>query len=112
MNEPESAPRFIYVTASSRAEAITIARAAVKARLAACANVIGASRSIYWWEGKMEEADEAVVVMKTRAGLVERLITQVKATHSYTVPAIVALPILAGNPDYLKWIEEETKEPT
>lgn len=102
--------RFVYVTASTRGEALRIARAVVKERLAACANVLGGARSVYWWQGKMEEAGEAVMVLKTRAALVDRLVRRVKALHSYTCPAIVALPILEGNPDYLEWIAAETKE--
>ena len=103
-------PRFVYITAPSRAEALRIARALVKDRLAASANVLGGARSVYWWRGKMAEADEAVMVVKTRAGLVGKLIRRVKSLHSYTCPAIMALPILNGNPDYLKWIEAVTRE--
>ena len=100
--------RFVYITAPSRAEALRIGRALVKGRLAACANVLGGARSVYWWQGKVEEADEAVMVAKTRAGLVGKLIRRVKAMHGYACPAIVALPIVKGNPDYLKWIAAET----
>ena len=111
MTEQKSGdPRFVYVTAPSRAEAMRIARAVVKHRLAASANVLGGARSVYWWRGKMAEADEAVMVAKTRAGLVGKLIRRVQSMHRYTCPAIVALPILEGNPGYLKWIAAETRE--
>ncbi|MGQ0677331.1 MAG: divalent-cation tolerance protein CutA [Rhodospirillales bacterium] len=112
MSEHENAPRFVYVTASSRDEALKIGRALVAERLAASANVLGGMRSVYWWQGRMEEADEAVLIAKTRSGLADRLIGRVKSLHGYTCPAIVTLPILEGNPDYLAWIAAETKEPT
>jgi periplasmic divalent cation tolerance protein len=111
MTGRRNAPLFVYITASSRAEALKIGRALVAERLAACANVLPRARSVYWWQGKMEEADEAVLVAKTRAALAGRLIERVKSLHSYSCPAIVALPILKGNPDYLAWIAAETKEP-
>jgi periplasmic divalent cation tolerance protein len=103
-------PRLVYVTVATRDEALTIGRALVAARLAASVNVLGGARSVYWWQGGIEESDEAVLVAKTRGELVDLLITRVKALHGYTCPAIVVLPILAGNPDYLAWIDAETKE--
>ena len=112
MSELSDAPRFIYITTPSRDEALKIGRALVMERLAACANALPGARSVYWWQGKMVEAEECVLVAKTRAGLVDRLVGRVRALHSYTCPAIVALPILEGNPDYLAWIAAETKEPT
>ncbi len=110
MSENQDTPRFIYITAPSRDEALKIGRMLVGERLAACANALPGARSVYWWQGKMEEADECVLVAKTRAGLVNRLVGRVRALHSYACPAIVALPILEGNPDYLAWIAAETKE--
>jgi periplasmic divalent cation tolerance protein len=101
--------RFIYVTAASRDEALRIGRALVEERLAACANLIEPATSIYWWDGKVQSETEVILVMKSRADLVERLTARVKALHSYAVPCIVALPIEAGNPDYLRWIASETR---
>ncbi|MCK6453461.1 MAG: divalent-cation tolerance protein CutA [Alphaproteobacteria bacterium] len=108
---PTDAPRFVYITAPSREEALKIGRALVAERLAASANVLPGARSIYWWQGKMEEADEAVLVAKTRAALAGRLVARVKALHSYDCPGIVILPILEGNPDYLAWLYSETSRP-
>lgn len=99
---------FVYVTASSRREALDIGRAVVEERLAACANIMDGMRSIYWWDGKVEEAGEAAMVLKTTEGLLPALIQRVKVLHSYECPCIVALPIEAGNPDYLDWIARET----
>lgn len=100
--------RLLYITAASREEARRIGRALVEERLAACANVIDGMESVYWWEGKLTEDREAVLVAKTRAALVDAVITRVKALHSYTMPCVVALPILAGNPAYLDWPAAET----
>jgi len=103
-------PVFVYITAASHTEALAIGRTLVAERLAACANVLPGVRSVYRWQGKVEEGDEAVLVAKTRAGLSGRLVDRVKSLHSYTCPAIVTLPILEGNPDYLAWIAAETME--
>ncbi|MBI4082617.1 MAG: divalent-cation tolerance protein CutA [Candidatus Lambdaproteobacteria bacterium] len=103
--------RFVYITTASREEALAIGRALVAARLAACTNVLHPMQSCYWWQGKLEEGAETVLIAKTRAGLVDNLVAKVKALHSHTVPCIVALPILAGNPDYLAWLDAETRPP-
>lgn len=98
----------VLVTGPSAEEAERIGRALVEERLAACANLIPSISSTYWWKGKVEEASEALLVMKTRQDLLERLTARVRALHSYTVPEVIALPILGGNPDYLKWIDDST----
>ena len=99
---------MLYITAGSRDEAKKIGRALVEARLAACANVIDGMESVYWWEGKLTEDREAVLIVKTRADLVPAVTAKVKELHSYSVPCVVALPILDGNPDYLGWVRAET----
>jgi periplasmic divalent cation tolerance protein len=99
---------FCYVTAGSRDEALSIGRTVVEERLAACANVLGGMTSLYWWQGALEQADEAVLILKTRAELVERLTARIRELHSYACPCVVALPIAAGNPRYLDWIAGET----
>jgi periplasmic divalent cation tolerance protein len=99
---------FCYVTAGSRHEALSIGRTVVEERLAACANVLEIMASIYWWQGALEQADEAVLILKTRAELVERLTARIMELHSYECPCVVALPIAAGNPQYLDWVAGET----
>ena len=100
---------LVYVTAGSRDEALMIGRAAVESRLAACANVLpSATTSIYWWEGKVNDAEEVSLILKTRADLVERLVAAIKERHSYDCPCVVALPISGGNPQFLDWIDAET----
>jgi periplasmic divalent cation tolerance protein len=101
--------RFVYVTAATEAEAARIGEAVVRERLAACANVIGPIRSFYWWEGTVQDEREALLVLKSRDELIEPLVARVKALHSYTCPCVVALAIERGNPDFLRWIGEETR---
>jgi periplasmic divalent cation tolerance protein len=103
------AHRLIYITAGSVEEAKAIGRALVEERLAACANVLGEVHSYYWWEGVLQEDSEASLVAKTTEALVAPLVERVKALHSYDCPCVVALPIEAGNPDFLDWIEAETR---
>ncbi len=99
---------LIYVTTSNRDEALTLARSLVTARLVACANVLDSATSLYWWEGKVQEEPEAVIICKTRAALVDSVVARVTELHSYACPCIVVLPIIAGNPAFLQWIEAET----
>ena len=99
---------FCYVTAGSREEALSIGRRVVQERLAACANVLDGMTSVYWWQGALQQAGEAVLILKTRAELVERLTARIRELHSYECPCVVALPIAAGNPDYLDWIAGES----
>ena len=102
------AAMFVYVTASSRTEALAIGRTLVEERLVACVNVLDRVRSLYWWEGKVQEEDEALFVAKTRPELVRKVVARVKELHSYQVPCVVALPVADGNPDFLDWIAAET----
>jgi periplasmic divalent cation tolerance protein len=97
-----------YVTAPSRDEALAIGRTLVAERLAAGANVIDGVASVYWWRGTLEEAGEAVLILKTRAELIEPLTARINDLHPYECPCVVALPIVGGNRDYLDWIAAET----
>ena len=99
--------QVLLVMVGSLREAETIARAVVKERLAACANVIPGAVSIYWWEGKLCEGDEVLMVVKARGDRVEPLIKRIQELHSYQVPAIVTLPVVGGNQAYLKWVQEQ-----
>jgi periplasmic divalent cation tolerance protein len=103
------ATRFLYVTAADAEQAKTIGEALVQERLVACVNILAPMSSIYWWQGEIQRDTEAVLIATTRAELVERVIARVKALHSYTVPCVVSLAIEQGNPDFLGWIEAETR---
>ncbi|HEX9976441.1 MAG TPA: divalent-cation tolerance protein CutA [Dehalococcoidales bacterium] len=99
----------IFITASSETEARRITDALLTQRRAACVNIIPAVNSSFWWQGKLESVAESLLIVKTKASLVNEVVALVKENHSYTVPEIIALPILGGNPDYLEWIEKEVK---
>jgi len=102
---------LVMVTAPGGETARALARALVEARLAASVNVAADVASFYWWQGAVREGDEALLFAKTRADLVDRVIAFVKARHDYDCPAIFAVPIDAGHPDYLDWIAAETTDP-
>ena len=99
----------VYVTAPED-EAVDLARTLVEERLVACVNLVPGLRSIYWWQGKVEDEPEVLCIMKTRSNLFESLRDRVRQLHSYEVEEIIALPILAGNLPYLDWIKENTKK--
>jgi periplasmic divalent cation tolerance protein len=101
---------FVYVTAKDYEQALAIGRELVEERLAACINVLGSMTSIYHWQGEIQQDQEAVLIIKTKEKHVAEIIERVKALHTYTCPCVVSWPLTAGNPDYLRWIEEETKE--
>jgi periplasmic divalent cation tolerance protein len=99
---------ILQTTTDSRAEAMELARAAVEARLAACAQVSGPVASTYWWEDTVERAEEWVLVLKLPASGYRPLADFLTQRHSYDEPEIVATPIVAGSQTYLSWIDEET----
>jgi periplasmic divalent cation tolerance protein len=101
-------PIMVYMTAESMDQAKTIARELISARLAACVNILDHMQSLYWWEGKVEESGEVVVLAKTRAELLPTLTERVQAVHSYDCPCIVSWPITDGHQPFLDWIEQET----
>ena len=100
---------LVLVTAGSPEEAERIARALVEERLVACANVVGPIRSIYRWQGAVEEADEHLLVLKARAADVAALEARVRALHPYDVPEVLALPVTAGSAPYLAWLADATE---
>lgn len=102
-------PYLIYMTAGNLDEARRIGKTLVEARLAACVNIIDNMQSYYWWDEKVQEDHEVVMIAKTTSPLVTALTDAVKSLHSYTVPCIVAIPITGGNPDFLAWIIKETQ---
>ncbi|MCS6875334.1 MAG: divalent-cation tolerance protein CutA [Aquificaceae bacterium] len=78
----------------------------IENKLGACVNVVPEVNSIYWWKGNIERDREGLLVVKTSAKKFEELLRRVKEVHPYTVPEIIALPIVAGNVDYLRWIDD------
>jgi periplasmic divalent cation tolerance protein len=100
---------LVYTTWPSIVEAERAGRAIVEKRLAACVNIVPGMISHYWWQDKIERAEETVMLIKTRASLAEAVRQAVKETHSYTTPAIMVLPVESVDADYYRWIVEEAK---
>jgi periplasmic divalent cation tolerance protein len=98
----------VFITVSNEDEATKIAKALVESRLAGCVNIIKDIRSVYSWQGRIEDEKEVLMVIKSRKTLFDSLIKKVKELHSYTIPEIIALPIIEGSKDYLKWLKEVT----
>lgn len=98
----------VFITAPNEDEAAKISKALVEARLAGCVNIIKNIRSIYSWQGKIEDGPEVLMIVKTQKSLFDFLTKKVEELHSYTVPEIIVLPIVEGSKDYLKWLREVT----
>ena len=97
-----------YITAPDREEALRIGRALLEGRLAACINVLEGMQAVYWWQGRLEEARECVLLVKSDASRRDAIIAKVKELHPYSVPCVVFWPLEGGNPDYLAWIGKES----
>ena len=96
---------LIVATAKTEGEARRLGLSLVQSRLAAAVNIQRGVSSFYWWGGEVCESEEALMLVKTRRDLVGQVVARIKAEHGYECPSIVALPIEAGNPDYLDWID-------
>jgi periplasmic divalent cation tolerance protein len=105
----ESKYIVVVVTTASEDDAEKIARSLLEEKIIACANIIGPLRSLFWWQGKIESAEEHMLLMKTRFDMFERLAEKVKALHSYEVPEIIALPITEGFKPYLEWLNNSLR---
>ena len=101
MNEAENV--VVFVT-TPETEAQGLAEALVREKKAACVNIVPRVRSTYWWQGEIESDEESLLIIKTRASLLDGLVAVVKETHSYEVPEVIAMPIVGGNKDYLDWV--------
>jgi periplasmic divalent cation tolerance protein len=108
MTSPDK-PILVYTTWPSLAEAEQAGRVLVERRLCACVNILPGMVSYYWWQDAIERGEEVVMIVKTRAALAEDVRAAVKELHSYTVPAVLVLPVEGGDPDYLAWILDETR---
>ena len=97
----------VYSSCGSSEEAGRLAHRLLQARLAACVNVITQIRSYYWWKGKIEEAPECLLIVKTSRDKFDQLRLVLEAAHSYELPEVIALPVIDGSPNYLAWLEGE-----
>ena len=97
----------VLSTCGSEEEALRVARELVEARLAACVNVAPGVRSIYRWQGEVQDDNEWLLVIKSRRDLLEKLQGQLHKIHSYEVPEVMALSVVDGSPAYLRWLDRE-----
>jgi periplasmic divalent cation tolerance protein len=100
---------IVYITAGDMDEAKSIGRTLIKERLAACVNIFPIT-SIFRWKGKIDEANEIGIIVKTKTGKVKAIEKRVKEIHSYEVPCIVSFGIGEGSEEYLKWIDESVDD--
>ena len=99
----------VFITAASLKQAKEIAGILISKRLAACVNILPGINSVFRWQGKIDKAKEVLLLAKTTKPNFKKLASQVKKVHSYECPEIIALPIIAGNKEYLRWIENSVK---
>jgi len=97
---------IVLMTTKNVRQANKIAAKLVKDKLIACANVVKGVKSIFWWQKKVDTASEVLLILKAKRSCFKRIVKTATLLHSYEVPEIIALPIIDGNRDYLKWIEE------
>jgi len=96
---------IIFVTAANKKEAKIIAESLIREKLAACVNIVAKVDSLFWWKQSIERAAEILLIIKSRRDKFSRIVKLVKKLHSYQVPEIIALPIIAGDKKYLRWID-------
>ena len=112
MTVPEGGVCEVVITAADPEWLAEFTRRLVRDRLAACGHQVAAIRSIYRWDGAVQDDPEARVALHTRLGLVDRIVERAGAEHPYDVPCVIALPVVAGNPAYLRWVFDETEPAT
>lgn len=101
----------VVITAADADTLASLTRTLVEERLCACGHIIAGIRSIYRWEGAIQDDPEARVALHTRTALVPEVVARATALHAYDVPCIIALPVVGGNPAYIEWVLAETREP-
>ena len=101
----EAGKIVILITTGSEEEAHRIADQLLNQKKAACVNIMPRVDSLFWWQGKLDSAQETLLVIKTKASKLKEITELVKKVHSYEVPEVIALPIVGGNEDYLKWLD-------
>jgi len=98
----------VFITCPDIKEAKKLSDILLNNRLAACVNIVPDLKSHFWWGGKVHDADEVLLVVKTKQKVLRKLVREVKKIHQYENPEVIALPIIGGSKEYIKWIEEET----
>lgn len=105
---PHTDVRSVYLTFPDLEAATRVGRALLEARLVACVNVLPVARSLFWWEGEIQEESEVVALAKTRAELVPAVAERVRQLHPYDTPCVVAFPVADGDAGYLAWVRSAT----
>ena len=100
----------IFVTAAHKQEAEHIAKQLLKNKLAACVNIVPKINSFFWWQAKIDRAEEVLLIIKSKKAKLNKIIKLVKSLHSYQVPEIIALPIIGGYKPYLRWLDESLRK--
>mmetsp|Transcript_34118 Transcript_34118/g.65176 ORF Transcript_34118/g.65176 Transcript_34118/m.65176 type:complete len:155 (-) Transcript_34118:101-565(-) len=107
---PQALPAAVavYVTVPDKDTGKKVATALIESKLAACVNMIPGVESMYWWQGKVETDQELLLMIKSRASLVDQISAKVQAVHPYDTPEVIAVPITEGSAPYMKWLIEST----
>lgn len=98
-------PIVVFVTAKDEAEAGKIAEGLIQRKLIACANIVSGIKSVFWWEGKVDRAQECLLILKSQRKFFPKIAETVRTLHSYDVPEIIALPIVEVAKPYLDWMK-------
>ena len=99
----------VFITTKNISEAKRIGHELLNAHLIACANIVKEIQSFYWWQNKINNDQESLLIVKTQKRLFHKIVKKVKIIHSYSVPEIIAIPIFLGEKNYLKWIDDSVK---
>ncbi len=99
----------LLITTANTEEAQRISSMLLNQKKAACVNIVPKVSSLFWWQDKLDSAQESLLIVKTKTSLLNEIVTLVREIHSYDIPEIIALPIVGGNQDYLNWIGKEVK---
>ena len=106
----ETSPYVVLlITTATVEEAQRISKVLLEQRKIACVNIVPRVSSLFWWQDKLDSAEESLLIVKTKASLLNEIIPLVKEIHSYDIPELIALPIIGGNQDYLEWIRKEVR---
>ena len=106
MQMEEATYIVIFITTATAVEARNISQILLNQKKAACVNIVPEVNSLFWWRDKLDSARESLLIIKTKAALLPEIVSLVKEVHSYEIPEIIALPVIGGNQDYLKWLGE------
>lgn len=99
----------VLITTANAEEAQRIADVLLNERKAACINIVPKVSSLFWWQDKLESAEESLLIVKTKASVLAEVVSLVKKHHGYDIPEVIALPIIGGSQDYLEWVDKEVK---